>query len=68
MDSPDEAFKEEQNYINGALKSSKNKNYKLIPTGECYYCTEEIEGEKLFCDHNCAINYDKIIKHKFRNI
>ena len=67
MDLVDEAFAEEQNYINGALKSSKNKNYKLIPNGECYYCIEEIEGEKLFCNHNCATNYDKALRYKLRN-
>lgn len=68
MDLLDEAFKEEQNYINRALKSSKKKNYKLMPKGECYYCTEEIEKDKLFCNSGCATNYDKSMKHKFRNI
>ena len=67
MDLPDKAFIEEQNYIIGALKSGIKKNYKLKPVGECYYCSEEIEEEKLFCDHKCATSYDKIIKHKLRN-
>lgn len=68
MDLVDEAFVEEQNYISGALKGSKKKNYKLMPKGECHYCSEEIEKDKLFCNSDCATNYDKTIKHKLRNI
>lgn len=36
------------------------------PSGECHnpHCGEDLEGEKLFCNANCATEYEKF--NKFR--
>lgn len=31
----------------------------IVPTGKCHYCDEDIEMPKLFCDGDCADDYDK---------
>lgn len=36
-----------------------NSGPKLQPNGLCYYCESHVEGEKLFCDKDCADDYEK---------
>lgn len=62
MDFADEAQIEEFNNIRHALHSLK-KEPPLAPKGECYFCYEEIEGNKLFCNNICAEKY-----HKYKQI
>jgi hypothetical protein len=32
----------------------------LPATGECHFCEEPVEGEKLFCDHHCAKDWERL--------
>lgn len=38
---------------------------KLPPKGECYYCESKVEGEKLYCDADCASDHEK--EQRLRN-
>ena len=56
MDLVDNAEKEIENH---RRKNHVKKFRKLIPLGECYFCGEEVEGEKLFCNGDHATFYSK---------
>lgn len=60
MDVIDLAESEINNYINGRIQHAKvQKGPKLVPTGECHYCFEEVGTKQLFCDSDCAKDYDR---------
>ena len=47
-----------------ALKAQKEKaknEKRMEPMGECYFCGEELEGEKLFCNGKHAMDYEDMI-------
>ena len=65
MDDVDKSFIEEQNFVfNAIYKATRFSSTKLEPKKECYYCGEEIEKDKLFCNSECANKYEKINKIK----
>lgn len=39
---------------------------RLKPAGVCYYCTEEVPGQQLFCDLFCSKEYDRLESAKRR--
>jgi hypothetical protein len=39
---------------------------KLTPRGVCYYCEAEVAPQQLFCDKDCADDYEKEQKLKNR--
>lgn len=45
---------------------ARSKTRQLHPTGNCYYCNEVIDGEKLFCDKACAEDWELIMKRNDR--
>jgi len=61
MDIADRSDIEIENYHISAIKKSLRRGLKndgLVPIGACYNCGTEIEKPKLFCDSECAIEYD----------
>lgn len=56
----DKASEIEQEMLAHALSQTLNAPVqKLHPKGTCYNCLEEIEKPKLFCDAECAEDYEK---------
>lgn len=41
--------------IAAARKPQKTREF---PCGDCWYCGEPVEGEKLFCDSTCSTDYE----------
>lgn len=35
----------------------------LEPSGTCYFCRDKVEGQKLFCDRDCATDYERAKKN-----
>lgn len=58
-DEADLAFDSEQRYLTQALAAQRQKVGVLRPAGNCHYCgnTEGIE-ERLFCDTDCAADWE----------
>ena len=64
MDIADQAEQQEAMQREVSIKAAReNAGTKLQHTGECHYCTEEIEPPKLFCDGNCAKRYELKKRH-----
>lgn len=30
----------------------------LLPVGQCYYCSKEVEGDLTFCDRDCRDDWE----------
>nr|BDD47745.1 hypothetical protein 8 [Piscirickettsiaceae bacterium] len=59
MDIADQAEQQEAMQREVAIQAARaNSGPKLQHTGECHYCTEEIEPPKLFCNSHCAKRYE----------
>ena len=56
MDEADKAQGEEAAYLGQALSRRKKT---LIPVGSCFYCREGVGGSNLFCDLECAREYER---------
>ena len=65
MDITEQSDFERENYIQSAIKKSSSsiKCGKLSPQGYCYNCEEDIEKPKLFCNGNCATQFEITNKH-----
>lgn len=60
-DAADIADLEMQRALDRSLESHKARK-RLIPTGKCLYCEEQVKGELLFCDIDCRDDYQKYVE------
>lgn len=51
--------------LNIALRNM-SAGQKIAPRGTCYYCEAEVGPKQLFCDADCAGDYEKEQKLKNR--
>ena len=42
-------------------------NRTLKPVGTCYYCGEDVRGNRLFCDSDCADGHGQLEAARRRN-
>jgi hypothetical protein len=48
-------------------RSAAQTKLKLLPIGRCYNCDEALRGRQLFCDQECAEDFEKRERaHAFR--
>ena len=40
-------------------RSAAQTRLKLLPIGHCHNCDEPLRGGQLFCDHECAEDFEK---------
>lgn len=59
MDEVDKASKTEAFLLQNSIEASR-KNRELPPnyTGFCHYCDEQLPKGLLFCDKDCAADYE----------
>ena len=58
-DEADLAFDSEQRHLGMALAAQRSRSAALQPIGSCHHCGEtEGIGERLFCDADCASDWD----------
>ncbi len=58
MDIIDRASQEEEYILSSQLAVAK-KAHRIHPKGTCHYCDEVVKGDKLFCDADCLMDYDR---------
>lgn len=58
MDVIDKASETEGFLLAKGIESSRKSAIRLKPTGFCRYCHEAIEKDMIFCDEECAEDYD----------
>ena len=59
MDEADLAFDSEQRYLTQALAAQRMQPGRLSPAGCCHNCgNSESIGDRLFCDADCAADWD----------
>ena len=51
-----------------AIQAALNNVTRLPAIGFCHYCEEEVEGNKVFCDHECSADYEHLQKRSRINI
>ena len=49
------------------LALRKPKTPTLAPIGICYYCSEAVPGQQLFCDSECGEGWEEEQRAKKRN-
>lgn len=49
----------QQEVVMKSLLSVRKEVPDIKPTGRCHYCDEDIEEPKLFCDGDCADDFEK---------
>lgn len=57
MDDADRADARIENVVDDALAEARRKP-RLIAAGFCHYCAETVQPGHLFCDKECASDYD----------
>lgn len=58
-DEADIAFDSEQRYLTQALAAQRSRSGALRPMGSCHYCGEtDLTAERLFCDTDCAADWE----------
>ena len=57
-DEADIAFDSEQRYLTQALAAQRSRSGALRPMGSCHYCETELAAERLFCDTDCAADWE----------
>lgn len=67
MDTIDNAQSTADIFLNAAIENARPKGRALLPKGECYYCEEKVDGQRLFCDLDCSEDYEKL-QRKLRNL
>lgn len=55
----DRASQEEEFILASNIYLAVRKPDRLVPMGSCYYCREEVEGKKLFCNLDCSDDHQK---------
>jgi hypothetical protein len=67
MDVADRAESEVESYVTSQINHNKLLHgCKITPKGKCHYCEEPVEHPKLFCNGECASDYDREEKIKAR--
>jgi hypothetical protein len=58
MDEADLAFDSEQRHLTMALAAQRGKRGALQPVGACHHCGNEDVAGRLFCDADCAADWE----------
>lgn len=58
-DKVDNTFDVEERLLHLKINSLRNQTNIIKPKQECYWCNEPLQGAKLFCDSDCAVDWDK---------
>jgi hypothetical protein len=58
MDEADLAFDSEQRYLSQALAAQRHRHGVLQPVGSCHNCGNTEIQERLFCDTDCAADWE----------
>lgn len=58
MDEADLAFDSEQRHLNLALAAQRRRGSVLQPRGSCHHCATDGIGRRLFCDNDCATDWE----------
>lgn len=63
-DSSDQAIATEQHILDMRVQAIRNQTVELSPIGECHWCDTPFDKDspKLFCDGECATDWDKFNK------
>ena len=70
-DEIDMANEQSERWLKQALSATAKTGPKLAPMGRCHHCnepftkTDELADKKLFCDADCASDYER--ENKLRN-
>jgi len=59
MDDADRAFEHEDMMRRAAVQGARAGGRGLRPVGECYACDEEVAPGRLFCDADCAQEFER---------
>lgn len=51
---------QQQHILDLRIKNARQSQNTLRPKGRCYFCDEDVEQPRLFCDADCASDYDKL--------
>jgi len=57
-DEADLAFDSEQRHLTHALATQRRRHVVLRPIGSCHHCGTEGIEERLFCDGDCAADWE----------
>jgi hypothetical protein len=58
MDEADLAFEWEQRNLAHALAEQRRRDVRLQPVGSCHNCESTEVGDRLFCDADCAADWE----------
>lgn len=59
MDDADRTSDREEIEMAQALKAVSNRKREIEPNGACHFCEEAVLQDKLFCDSDCAQDWEK---------
>lgn len=59
---------EHQELILKSQIATRKDTGNVTPTGTCHYCKESVAQPKLFCDGDCADDFDRITNPGYRRI
>lgn len=65
-DEADLAHEVEQQAITSAINALQKQKPQLHPIGVCHYCDAVVGEKQLFCDHDCADDWEKIQQQQRR--
>ena len=57
-DEADLAFDSEQRHLKNALAAQRSRSAVLRPVGACHNCGNEDVEDRLFCDSDCAADWE----------
>jgi hypothetical protein len=61
-DEADLAFEVEQQSLNSAIAFQLKQKPRLHPKGECHYCDTTVSAQQLFCNSDCAAEWERVDK------
>lgn len=62
----DAACAEQERMNAQAIENIRNTTQGLKPRGDCYWCNEPMDVQKLFCDVDCANDHAHYHKNKIQ--
>jgi len=63
----DQASDREEQDRNLAIEHHRKANKSLLPVGSCYFCDSAINESRIFCDKECADDWEMEQSAKKRN-
>jgi hypothetical protein len=63
-DEVDMAFDVEQQNLNSAIAAQLKQKSSLHPIGVCHYCDTTVNLKQLFCNSDCASDWERIDKQR----